>query len=201
MVYSKLKIINSQIIQEAIRFAIKIHELDTKTKRKGTEIPYITHPLSVAIILARSTDNDEIIAAGVLHDTIEDCEPYGSVTKELLEAMFSKDVARMVNDVTEQDKSLPWAERKAATFAHIKDMKQDSLLVKTADVVQNLSELLNDIETHGVNVFKRFNAPKDATIDRYKKLLAEITRVWPENPLLLDLESGVNKLLMLTKNT
>jgi len=77
MVYTK-------IIQKAITFAIKIHELDIKKRRKGTEIPYVTHPLTVGLTLARVTSDENIIAAGLLHDTIEDCEPYGSMTKELL---------------------------------------------------------------------------------------------------------------------
>jgi len=45
----------------------------------------------------------------------------------------------MVNDVTEQDKGLPWVDRKMAAFNHINDMKKDSLLVKSADVLHNLS--------------------------------------------------------------
>ena len=190
--------IYSPFIHKAIAFATKIHELDTKKKRKGKDIPYITHPLTVGFILARVTKDENIIAAGLLHDTIEDCEPYGSVTQKTLTEKFNTKVARMVNDVTEQDKNLPWMERKMAALEHIKDMQNDSLLVKSADVLHNLTELITDIELNGVEVFDIFNASKTDTLIRYKRLIPTIENAWSENPLIEDLKSGLEKLLKLT---
>lgn len=187
------------LINKAIGFAIKIHELDTKKKRKGKDIPYITHPLIVGLILARVTTNENIITAGILHDTIEDCEPYGSVTQTILEKEFNADIARIVNDVTEQDKTLPWFERKMAALQHIKDIQQDSLLVKSADVLHNLSELNDDIVKDGVEVLNKFNATKEETLLRYQKLIPELIKAWDKNPLIADLEFSLNKLLNLTK--
>lgn len=186
--------IYTALINKAIAIATKVHELDIKKKRKGKDIPYITHPLTVGLILTRVTKNENIIAAGVLHDTVEDCEPYGTVTKELLVKEFNSDVARMVDDVTEQDKTLPWMERKMAALAHIKDMPHDSLLVKSADVLHNLSELLDDLDKHGESVFKKFNASKTDTLLRYERLIPEIRKAWNENPLLEDLEKGLSAL-------
>lgn len=191
--------IYTTLIHKAIGFAIKVHELDVKKRRKGTDVPYITHPLIVGLILSRITTNENIICAGILHDTIEDCEPYGSVTEAFLERKFNVYVARIVNDITEQDKSLPWMERKLAAFAHIKDMKHDSLLVKSADVLHNLTELNDDIAKDSENVFTKFNASKQDTLLRYQKLVPEIKKAWAANPLIPDLESGLKKLLQLTK--
>src|SRR5687768_16215143 len=95
--------------QKAIKFAIKVHQGQT---RKGKDETYIVHPLAVGLILSRVTSDEDIIIAGILHDTIEDCKPYGSITKELIVKEFGENVAEMVNDSTEQDKSLPWDERK-----------------------------------------------------------------------------------------
>lgn len=192
-------LVYSNIIQKATNFAIKIHELDVKKKRKGKDIPYITHPLSVGLILARVTQNENIIAAGILHDTIEDCEPYGLVTQSTLTGLFNKDIARMVNDVSEQNKSLPWFERKMEALEHIKHMKQDSLLVKSADVLQNLAELIQDIQKEGNEVFNKFNSTKEETILRYQKLIPEIKNTWPDNPLLHDLEYELMQLEKLTQ--
>jgi len=189
----------SPLIHKACELATRIHELDTHKKRKGKDIPYITHPLTVGLILGRVSLDENIIAAGILHDTIEDCEPYGSITKEYLEKQFNTNVARMVNDVTEQDKTLSWMERKMAALDHIKDMKHDSLLVKSADVLHNLSELNEDIENRGAEVFSSFNASKEDTLLRYQKLIPEIAKAWPENPLLPDLQTELSKLLELTK--
>lgn len=183
-------------IQKAIWFATRIHLGQT---RKGKNIPYIIHPLAVGLILSRVTKDENIIIAGILHDTIEDCKPYGSVTEKLLTGEFNQDIARMVNDVTEPDKTLPWMERKMAALAHIKDMQNNSLLVKSADVLHNLSELNDDIVKDGIDVFNKFNASKEETLLRYQKLIPEIKKAWNKNPLITDLELGLNKLLELTE--
>src|SRR5438445_65563 len=109
----------SNKLQKAINFAIKVHKGQT---RKGKpDVPYVTHPLSVGIILSNAGAPEDIIIAGILHDTIEDCEPYGSITKEIITNEFGDQVAKMVNDVTEQDKTLSWEIRKQKAFEHIKE--------------------------------------------------------------------------------
>ena len=57
------------MIDSAIKVALKAHR---DQFRKGTDIPYITHPLTVGIMLAKAGCSDEVIAAGILHDTVED---------------------------------------------------------------------------------------------------------------------------------
>lgn len=85
-------------IGKATAFATRVHQGQT---RKGKSTPYITHPKAVGQILASVTGDEEIIEAGILHDTIEDCLPYGSISKETIEGEFGTRVAKMVNDVTE----------------------------------------------------------------------------------------------------
>lgn len=65
-------------IQEAIRFAIKAHAGQT---RKGKDIPYITHPLTVAIILARAGAKEEVVIAGILHDTVKGIKGSSTITQ------------------------------------------------------------------------------------------------------------------------
>lgn len=186
----------TSLIHKSIDFAIQVH---LTQKRKGKDIPYITHTLTVGLILARVTKDENIIAAGILHDTIEDCEPYGSVTKKLIAKEFNDEIAQMVDDLTEQDKTLPWMERKIAALNHVKDMGHNSLLVKSADVLHNLAELNVDIAKLGDKGFESFNASKEDTIKRYAKLIPEIKKAWSKNPLLTDLEYGLIRLLKLTK--
>lgn len=183
MVYSKR-------LQRAIEFAIQVHEIEQKQKRKGKDIPYITHPMSVALILSRVTDNEDVIIAGVLHDSIEDCEPYGSVTKELLEKQFGIRIAELVDAVTEQDKSMSWEERKLRALEHLEQMDREMLLLKSADVLHNLADLLGDIEKSGLTVFEKFNVPREKTVWRYEKLVQKLEKLWPENPLLPELREN-----------
>ncbi len=181
------------LLNKAVHFAASVHRTQ---KRKGSDIPYITHPLSVSLILSRVTENENVVIAGILHDTIEDCEPYGSVTKSLIEQEFNLEIANIVNDLTEEDKTLPWTDRKIAAFKHIEHMTHESLLVKSADVLHNLSELNNDIALHGVRVFAKFNAPKAATVDRYEHLIPELRRRWEHNPLISELEQQLAVLVV-----
>ena len=179
-------------ILHAIRFATEAHK---NQKRKGKETSYIVHPLSVGLLLAKSGAKEDIVIAGILHDTIEDTDvTYGDITEK-----FSKEIADMVNDVTEQDKSLPWAERKRLALEHVSKMSNDSLLVKTADVLHNMSDQLEDYKTEGDAMFSRFNAGKEAQLERYTKLVSILKEKSKENPLMNDLENIFSELQKLWK--
>lgn len=185
------------ILLKAINFATHVHKGQT---RKGKpDVPYITHPLTVGIILSKVRADEDVIVAGILHDTIEDCEPYGSITKEIIEKEFGKSVADIVNDVTEQDKSLPWAIRKQKAFEHIPQMSYGSLLVKSADQLHNISDQIEDYKKEGDAIFKRFNASKEKQLERYKKLIPAIETAWPDNPLLPDLKKAFSEIQVLWK--
>lgn len=188
--------IYTPLIQKAIQFATRVH---AGQYRKGKDTPYITHPLTVALILARVTKDEDVIVAGILHDTIEDCEPYGSVTKELTATQFNEDIANLVDAVTEKDKTLPWYERKMAALNHIKNMDKKALLLKSADVLHNLTDLNQDIEKDEEQVFDKFNASKNEVIGRFEKLIPEIARYYLDNPLKDDLEKELHKLRNITR--
>ena len=99
------------MIGEAAAFADKAHK---GAFRKGTKIPYITHPMETAVIVSAFTDDEEIIAAALLHDVMEDA----GVTREELEDTFGSRVADLVVDESE-DKSRSWQERKTRTVRHL----------------------------------------------------------------------------------
>ncbi len=89
----------------AVEVAVKAHQ---KQSRKGTDTPYITHPLAVGIILAKAGCSDDVIIAGILHDTVEDTP----ITLDYIGDTFGNKVAGIVKGASEPDKSLPWEERK-----------------------------------------------------------------------------------------
>jgi len=185
-------------IQKAIKFATKTHDLYQKQMRKGKNIAYITHPLTVGIILALVDSPEEVIVAGILHDTIEDSIAAKKVTVEMLTERFGSQVADLVLSVTEADKSLSWDERKQAALEHMKNYSQESLLIKSADIISNMSETLDDYLRYGEEVFARFNAPKEKVINHQLKMINAIVNLWPENPLAPDLSrlaDGLKSLL------
>ena len=172
-------------IHKAIVFAEKAHR---KQKRKGSKAPYIIHPLSVALILARLGSDEDVIVSSLLHDTVEDC----GVSLEEVRELFGENVALLVDEVTEKGKG--WVERKESIIERMKNMSKDALLVKSADMLHNMSDLLLDIEEVGEKAFNKFAVPKEEKLRHCETVLREIERVWPENPLLEELKKKINHL-------
>lgn len=174
-------------LKAAIRFAIKTHDVYQKQKRKGKDIAYITHPLTVALILSQAKADEDIIIAGVLHDTIEDSVPQKKVTNAMLAERFGSRVATLVQSVTEPSKSKTWETRKRAARRHIASFSHDSVLLKSADVIANVRELMDDYLRDGDRVFERFHAGKEQVIANYGAVIALLLRRWPKSPLAGDL--------------
>ncbi len=190
--------IYTQKIQHAIRFAIKTHEGYQKQKRKGKDVPYITHPLAVGLILTTAGAPEDVIIAGILHDTIEDSiEEKKPLMPQLIEERFGKEVLNLVMSVTEQDKNLSWDERKAEALKHVKTFSNDSLLLKSADIISNVSETLVDYTKEGEEIFERFHAPKEKIIESHINMINAILNKWPLSPLADDLKDILGKVKLL----
>jgi (p)ppGpp synthase/HD superfamily hydrolase len=186
--------IYTEKIQKAIRFATKTHEVYQKQKRKGKDIAYITHPLTVGLILCRVGACEDVVVAGILHDTIEDSPGEKRVDKKMLQERFGDKVADLVMDVTEKDKELPWRDRKEETIREIETFSYQTLLLKSADVVANMSELVQDYYRDGNGIFEFFNASREEVLENKIKLISVILAKWQDNPLGSDLRQ-VKKIL------
>ena len=174
-------------IRRAIRFSVKTHEVYQKQKRKGKDIAYITHPLTVGIILAAAGAHEDVIVAGILHDTIEDSVAKKKVTPAMVKERFGARVAKLVVLVTEEDRTASWEERKDEAHARISKFSHDAVLVKSADVISNGTELLDDYGRDGVIVFSRFSAPKEKVMMHHHRVIAALLEQWSKNPLASDL--------------
>jgi (p)ppGpp synthase/HD superfamily hydrolase len=181
-------------IKKAIVFSIKTHEVYQKQKRKGKDIAYITHPLTVGVILARASTNEDVIVAGILHDTIEDSIDKKKVTRAMIAERFGKNVADLVDSVAEQRKDLDWESRKREALEHIRTFSHDSLLVKSADVISNVSEIIEDYRKEGPTIFRRFNAPKEKVVRHYLETMETISIRWLKTPFADDLSMLIKAL-------
>lgn len=137
------------MIEEAAAFAEKAHK---GAFRKGTTIPYIVHPLETAVIVSGLTDDEEVIAAALLHDVIEDTE----VTAGNLEEAFGPRVRSLVAEESE-DKTRTWKERKSATMEHLRAAPREVKLIALADKLSNLRSTAKDYMLIGDKVWERFN--------------------------------------------
>lgn len=186
-------------LKKAIRFATKTHEVYQKQKRKGKDIPYITHPLAVGLILSQAGADEDVMIAGILHDTIEDSVPEKKVSREMIAERFGERVAAIVVSVSEMRKDLLWEKRKEEALKHIETFNEDSLLVKSADVISNMSELLYDFSKDGNATFSRFNAPKDKLLLHALSVIKTLLEKWPESPLAGDLTEVRDELLKISE--
>lgn len=187
--------IYTQKLKDAIKFSIKTHEVYRKQKRKGKDIPYITHPLTVGLILAHAGADEDVVIAGILHDTIEDSSPEKKVSKEMIAERFGTHVAALVLSVTEEDQTRAWEESKKEALGHIAHFSHGSLLVKSADTISNVSEIMDDHRREGDDTFARFHASKERTVANYLEVTKRLLARWPESPLAKDLRHIHDQLL------
>ena len=159
------KEVEHNMIKEAAEFADRAHQ---GVFRKGTEIPYITHPMETAAIVTAFTDEPEMIAAALLHDVIEDA----GVTREELEEKFGPRVAFLVDGESE-DKSKSWVERKGATVERLKTATRDEKILALADKLSNIRSTARDYLVLGDEVWQRFNQKDKEMQGWYYKGVAE----------------------------
>lgn len=154
------------MVERAIEFATKVHDGQF---RKGTDRPYIVHPIEVGEIVASMTEDEEIISAAILHDTIEDCE---GVTAAMLEVMFTPRVAYMVAQESE-DKSKSWMERKGATIERLKNAPEEVQMIGLADKLSNMRDIDRDYPVCGEALWNRFRMKDKKVIGWYYKGIRE----------------------------
>lgn len=143
----------SALEQKAKEFAYKAHK---GMKRKGKELPFTYHLELVNKILKTLTDDDNILAAGWLHDVIEDTP----ITLEELKKEFNDELCYYVELETE-DKSLSWKERKLKQIQELKENKSKVVLIAYSDKIANLTEMFDDYKIIKDELWQRFNRGKE----------------------------------------
>ena len=136
------------MVREAAAFAAEAHK---GAVRKGSNIPYMTHPAETAVIVSMMSDDEEVIAAALLHDVIEDA----GITEETIREKFGGRVADLVAAESE-DKSKSWTERKSATIKSLETASLDSKILALGDKLSNLRCTARDYMEIGDKVWDRF---------------------------------------------
>ena len=145
-----------ELVSEAIAFAVAAHD---GMRRKKSEAPYILHPMEAAVIVGSMTDDQDLIAAAVLHDVVEDA----GVTIDEVEAKFGKRVRELVESETEDKRaelppSATWRIRKEESLAVLKNTEDIGvLMVWLGDKLANMRSIYRDFKIEGVAMWQRFN--------------------------------------------
>jgi hypothetical protein len=170
---------------EALEFAASAHSAVCHA-RKGTDFPYISHPIRVAEILDRFERGDDVVVAGFLHDVIEDA----GVTSADLEAAFGSRVAALVQAASEPDKSLPWRERKERTLANLRsEQDADVIALVAADKLDNVRALAETLQHDGPDAtWALFNAGRRDQHWYYRNMAETLLERAPNDLLLRTLD-------------
>lgn len=165
------KVINSSILDKAIKFATDAH---SGMVRKGGISPYILHPLEAGAIAGTMTDDLEVIAAAVLHDVVEDTP----ITIEQIISEFGERIGKLVASESEDKmehlpKDLSWKTRKQATISHLEHASKEEQILVLADKLSNIRSFYRDYSKNGESFWQRFNMKDKSQHEWYYKQIAE----------------------------
>ena len=159
------------ILEKAISFAAEKH---IGAVRKGSDIPYIAHPLEALSIAASITSDHDILAVAVLHDVVEDT----SAELKDIEREFGKRIAELVASESE-DKMLgvppseSWKLRKEATIRALQTASLDEKIIVLSDKLSNIRAIYRDFICDGDAVWKKFNQKDKQMHEWYYRAIAE----------------------------
>jgi (p)ppGpp synthase/HD superfamily hydrolase len=167
----------SLLVKRALDHAACWHR-EQRRKYPGVEVPYVSHVAGVALLLARHGFDDEVVAAGALHDVLEDC----GVTHEELARLFGPRVADLVRSVSEPDKSLSWEQRKEQYVRRFATEPWDAQAISIADKVDNFQSIAVCAREHG-DPWPMFKRGKEAQLARFDAIAAVLATL-PPHPLI-----------------
>jgi hypothetical protein len=153
----------------------------TNNVRKGTDVPYISHPYGVGMILLQAKCKEGVIIAGILHDTLEDTD----TTEEEIRNLFGQNVLDLVKGCSEPDKGASWEERKKHTHDYLKQAALSIRQVACADKLHNLRSIKRNLEELGEKAWERFNRGRDSQAWYYEEIVESLG--YPSRFPLLDL--------------
>ncbi len=157
--------LDTSLVDKAIKFAVDAH---SNTERRGKKYPYIIHSLEAMEIVASITNDPELLAAAVLHDTIEDT----NTSENQIRALFGSRIAKIVSCESDDPQINDWRERKQAALNKLKEADRDSLIVALSDKLSNMRAIWRDYQSVGDDLWKIFHASsKDDIAWRYNELV------------------------------
>lgn len=178
----------SQLVREAMETAHRAHAGQVRNGSGG--MAYVEHPRAVAELLAERGLAEETIAAGLLHDVVEDSE----LTVAEIRTLFGPRVADLVDVLTDDETIDSYRDRKAEHRRRIAEAGGDAPAIYAADKLTNVRTLRRAHADQGPEVAAELNVPLEVKLDVWSEDLEMLRREAPELPFLDQLESEISAL-------
>ena len=160
-----------------------------QTRKGEPDKPYIVHPIAVSQILIEYGADNNVIAAGYLHDVVEDTD----FSLKDIKKHFGDDIANLVECATEIDKSKSWEERKRHTIDTAKNLSSREKLILIADKINNAENLKRIFDKKGFKDFSNFKRGEEQQEWYYRNIYESLCiNEDKDNPLLRRLETAIN---------
>jgi (p)ppGpp synthase/HD superfamily hydrolase len=161
-------------IEQAIRAATILHK--DQVRKGSVPMPYVSHLFAVTLILADYTDDEDVIVAGLLHDTLEDTD----YTADELGDDFGPKVKEYVVALTEpqddESKSYSWKEQKQQYAKQLRKAPQESLLIAAADKIHNMRAIVEEYYDDHPRFMAEFKGSLEDRVMMYQDIANAINR-------------------------
>jgi (p)ppGpp synthase/HD superfamily hydrolase len=165
--------LTSDRVEYALIFAATKHEGQV---RKGSDTPYITHPVAVSMMVSSYGGNEDQVIAALLHDTVEDCG--GLPVLHEIRSFFGVTVANIVDALTDSygHDTEPWEIRKRRYLKRLAEEPTETRLVATCDKLHNARAVLRDYQEVGECLWDRFTGRRDGSLWYYRSVADVLSR-------------------------
>lgn len=160
--------------------------------RKGSGVPYISHPMSVMLIAASVTHDEDVLLAALFHDILEDVPE--NYSRAEMKDEFGLRVVEIVEGVTKNSSLPSWQERADAYLEQLSRGSAESIIVAAADKFHNLSQTLEDLDREGHSLWRRFRSTPSQQLWWYTSVRNVVAERLPDMPLLDDLDVLIERL-------
>ena len=181
------------LFEDALRFAQEAH---AGMSRKGEGLPFILHPMEAAVICASMSSDQELLAAALLHDTVEDTD----VTLEQIEARFGPRVALLVASETEEKHpELPpeesWSTRKQSSLERLRHPADPAVkLLWIGDKLANIRSFRRDWRRRGNQVWQALHQKDPGRQAWYYRSILSLTEELRDTEAWQELRDAVNEI-------
>ncbi len=178
----------SQLVREALEQARADHAGQIRNGSGG--MPYIEHPIAVADLLDEHGYGDEVLAAALLHDVVEDSE----TTVAELRERFGDPVAATVAALSDDESIADYRERKREHRDRVAGADGDALAIYGADKLTNVRTLRKALATQGEAVADEFKVPLELKLEAWEADAELLRQLTPELAFLDALGAELSRL-------